>query len=913
MHRPEKSDQPRYSRLDEYSSEVSAQVTQPFRDIGIPDMPYDRLSENAMVLGALCTPSGMRPELGMMMVYKLAQRDEGFARMLMALPSDYIKLLAIYCNIDDTPDLLWLAKRHQEASAEISSAMDHDLTVKPGDPQHFVEFFGGFRLEGWFEFILNRAGVNSVRDFAKLFYDNPWFGPAVRELDFEIASNLILMADINDIDSMLELFRDERVIAMASGKIKSANLEAVIDHFSIVTMDRLLEFVDDDGARHLLESAPQSNVVYLLRISDISDGPEFYRLCGNKMIAENVDVSYEPLEAFVGAICTDVDVASSHAYRIITTSYTADISKSISSFLEVLGQGYTPPKKAARLILDTLNDRDYVEQNLGCIAAVAVDGCLKTNEDVDNFRGLMGVLGGFATPELAKQWLRAADDDARTQLYQRYQGMMGQVLGSGPIEGTDDPMTAEAVYLAYRPTGYSLARVAEMIRGWSLKDLSSQLEPHTFRPEGYEIQLLPYERQQEEAFDVEGLMAIDKLFVSGSDLVKLENSLPHLLSRKQVHQGCLTEMLAFILEQMKDDRYQDYSDDYFSIRRHYSVERLERLEELLTVLPKEEAFVKELEAYLSSDVSCGTNVIGSVERELWMTRKMTFGKPGRTCKARVDQILHHLDRDLDSDISQLLESEDLTFLDKEVADEIRGASNSTVQRVLKTVRAELFLGYDEGVVEDPDTRMAWVVRMLHTRLVQRAKALNVVVKRELKKVKSVRSEQMVPARCVVSKNVGSYFAKAGAELCTKNNMGMWKEPRHFHLNIIHDQQIIGNVMIYIEPGRDYLVVRGFNPRVDAMGQFDRRHLANELVRVCQIIAKDNGFTEIYAPEHTAWHALSNRQGMIKEIQSIGRRNRLAALADNPDQRVVIEDADFKVAEEYSSNTIERLELLALAA
>jgi hypothetical protein len=200
------------------------------------------------------------------------------------------------------------------------------------------------------------------------------------------------------------------------------------------------------------------------------------------------------------------------------------------------------------------------------------------------------------------------------------------------------------------------------------------------------------------------------------------------------------------------------------------------------------------------------------------------------------------------------------------------------------------------------------VDVLYSAMLQETKNAANAVKREIRKVKSVRSDDSAQVKAVVSKNVGSYFAKAGAEICTSRNMRMWYEERHLHLNLVYKDQIIGNIMLYVEPERDYLVARGFNPRMDAMAKFDRYSMASEITRVLEEIARENGYKEVFVPEQTSWHALSNRDGMAKEIEDLSRRNIAKLLSEPGNHRTTIEDSEFYVTEK-GGTSIPKLNLL----
>ena len=66
--------------------------------------------------------------------------------------------------------------------------------------------------------------------------------------------------------------------------------------------------------------------------------------------------------------------------------------------------------------------------------------------------------------------------------------MMKQVLGSSTIEIYDLKMMAEIIFLAYKPTGYSISEVEELIdsrSSYCLEDLTPQLNEINFKHEGY--------------------------------------------------------------------------------------------------------------------------------------------------------------------------------------------------------------------------------------------------------------------------------------------------------------------------------------------------------------------------------------------------------------------------------------------
>lgn len=85
-------------------------------------------------------------------------------------------------------------------------------------------------------------------------------------------------------------------------------------------------------------------------------------------------------------------------------------------------------------------------------------------------------------------------------------------------------------------------------------------------------------------------------------------------------------------------------------------------------------------------------------------------------------------------------------------------------------------------------------------------------------------------RLYASKNVGSFFAKSTAGICTDINVELFNRPDHYHLNIIDadDGRAVGNVQLYSGEGGSgrFLMVRGINP----VQGFCVNHGVDELVR-----------------------------------------------------------------------------------
>lgn len=142
-----------------------------------------------------------------------------------------------------------------------------------------------------------------------------------------------------------------------------------------------------------------------------------------------------------------------------------------------------------------------------------------------------------------------------------------------------------------------------------------------------------------------------------------------------------------------------------------------------------------------------------------------------------------------------------------------------------------------------------------------------------------------------SKNIASFFALAGNDLCTSDNIDRHNEKRYIPINIVdpNKQEIIGIIMLYIEDNREYLIVRWFNIRQDDMNSFDIKNLCKSMLNFICNIAKENWYDRVYIPPQDSWHAVSNRSSIGKEILKQSKK-----LSSLPHYK--IENAEFYAGE-----------------
>jgi hypothetical protein len=138
-----------------------------------------------------------------------------------------------------------------------------------------------------------------------------------------------------------------------------------------------------------------------------------------------------------------------------------------------------------------------------------------------------------------------------------------------------------------------------------------------------------------------------------------------------------------------------------------------------------------------------------------------------------------------------------------------------------------------------------------------------MINKELRKFKQTTEGQEgdQKAQAYISKNKGSFFAKASAGLCTAQDMELWNRKNHFHINIVSDSnKVQGIVLGYIEKikGKKSLVLRGFNPSTEYLKEITGTSYVEEALRIARIFKAGNQLEHIYLVNEGIGNALSNR-------------------------------------------------------
>lgn len=166
--------------------------------------------------------------------------------------------------------------------------------------------------------------------------------------------------------------------------------------------------------------------------------------------------------------------------------------------------------------------------------------------------------------------------------------------------------------------------------------------------------------------------------------------------------------------------------------------------------------------------------------------------------------------------------------------------------------------------------------MLEHRIFTGEKGLRTQIKKEYKKFNFVTSDKNVVTenapefKGFVSKNAASFFAKTSAGICTAGDTTLFRRKDHFHINLVDNETIVGNIQGYIieYQGQKALLFRGFNPSVAFVNPNNADMIAEGMVSIVNKFAAENSIPNVFITEQTGWHSLTNRvgEGIINYFQ-----------------------------------------------
>jgi len=697
-----------------------------------------------------------------------------------------------------------------------------------------------------------------------------------------------------------------------------SKIKKTAEQFNVNETEDRKKLVENKNLIDVILNSNKTNYNYLLNFKEVKTIHHIEKLTNKKIISENIsEVVYDNISNLLNFAKIHESQKSKYLYNIITSSYDVKIDKFIENINEELIGLETNKikyKEFSNLIIDLIQDRDYAQEHIEVLRNIfnnyskELIDINKTNSSekynnplIKNIIELKEKSNGLLTVKLTNKYIKLKTKKAREELLNKYKNLMEKTLTSEKLPEDDIDLLSELIYLAYRPTGFSIEMIKTNIGGFRrrVNDLTHHLDLINHKKEGYKVEFNIIEDIQTDDFDNELLKTFDQPFFE-KNVNNVNKLIKNGFKHNQKYNENLQVLIGEILKYTQDDRVESYFNKYDNhLKNNYEKNRVLDLFEILSIIPNEAIFKATTEEYLQKN--CDLNKLEeTIDKMLWAKIKGSASNELKQYKKALDYSINLIKTNKSNQLDQV-----------EVPNEFRERFNEIIEIKNPIENLHLLINEKNTLIlgKPKKYNYKYIINIAYERILTQINYNLKDLKSEIRKIKSKKSQNSNEIKAVISKNIGSFFAKAGAELCTSNNINMWNEERHFHLNLTYGNQIIGNVMLYFEKERDYLVVRGFNPRKDTIQKYDRTSMATGIINVLKQIAKDNNYKEIFIPEQTGWHELSNREEMAAEVTKIIKKNHKYYEKNFPDQRLVIEDANFHRTDLNSGDSVNKLYLL----
>lgn len=146
----------------------------------------------------------------------------------------------------------------------------------------------------------------------------------------------------------------------------------------------------------------------------------------------------------------------------------------------------------------------------------------------------------------------------------------------------------------------------------------------------------------------------------------------------------------------------------------------------------------------------------------------------------------------------------------------------------------------------------------------------VLLRREIAKFEGGISGRDRGIRAYLTKSKPSFFARAGAGLCSALDYWSWNNAAFLQINLVDEEQerVVGNIQLHIfkdDRGRKAVLARP-NPTESFLRQVNSEKLAAEVVATVWKFANDNKLKPYLPDQHGGSHLLTNRSAFAPHIK-----------------------------------------------
>lgn len=452
------------------------------------------------------------------------------------------------------------------------------------------------------------------------------------------------------------------------------------------------------------------------------------------------------------------------------------------------------------------------------------------------------------TPRIFDRYRQLSPEQRKT-FAERIRILKPQFFGNTPIKGilgsSDRDILTEMVYMAYKPMGMSFEQVENLIR--KVDDHTDDISRYSFPSGGYPLTL---ER-------------------SSKYIVK-EQQQPDLASFRR-YRDLLTPRLTEPNSEQSGKSFsfaQALQQILQSETQYGHPSQLERsTDEPLRVLLQPLHGQARIQEFLGRSNEISADSAFQVEGELAEIMGVYFRDNYST--AVTNYLTSHQDEF--QQLMGIINNENIrTLINNKLSESSRGFDWAGLDRGSQITSRGIFGGF---FARPTTSNQQALVAQLITQLVEhdQVEPIRKHINNELSKFTLTGTESSHykgALRAYISKNVGSFFAKAAAGICTAEDIPLFERSDHFHINVVENDEVVrANVQAYIArvDGKPSLVLRGFNPTADWMGKIDIENFCEQILMLGRQFQRENGLSGVYITEQGSWHALSNRDQVARYL------------------------------------------------
>ena len=595
---------------------------------------------------------------------------------------------------------------------------------------------------------------------------------------------------------------------------KPENLRYAVNLYQVKTPQEFQDMCENKNIRYMLNLAEPENLRYAVDLYQIKTPQEFQDICENKSVR------------FVLRNIKPENLNYAIINKLVNKNNLFKISYEQINYLDTSLNLSQPNEQEIEFVKKLFGQ--YPNAIINVLKMISENKDISIKKDEKDIFDVLDRLGNI-TPIIFIKY-RGLDSKNKEGYLDKTKEIKQGMFKNKPIDikNNFDEM-AELIYLSYNPIGMSFSEVKKYLE--ELKDRTKDLKRYEFPENGYDIKIeSPTDKalRENKEINFENINYITEVIKKSIEINKEEDynkKISIALDKiAKASPNIDEDSLLHLISIIDNENIVSLAERKFNksdINDVYSY--LSETKEVLGVIFKDN-FQKDLEQFLNKNPEIIKQAAATFQKE---KRKNAFIKSIKKELGNSNEILdEEYWKDLNIEkISRLLS----IFIEKKIIKRERGKIN---------------------------------------------KELNKIEEKESGKGTSRRKKEKLNLKAYISKNVGSFFAKASAGICTADDVNLFNRPNHFHINLTEeiekDNEIIrGNIQAYIidDDGEKSLLLRGINPNSSFLYGVDEKNLCDKIIEIAVQFKDDNNLKAIYLSEQLeGWHALSNRDSVYKYLK-----------------------------------------------